>query len=344
MSLIIHFLTNDGSPLGPTSKTIWGDHQRIGLGGAEIAMITLCEEWTKAGHEVVLYNNPWETNASPFEQRSIDSFRPEDDRDILIIFRSPNHRVGNAVGKKCWFSCDQLTMGNYVQLANSVDKIVCISPFHQKYFADTYRITNTVCIDLPIRVSDYDAVQREPKVPYRLIFNSVPARGLDNAQRQYEIIKRECPQASIVITSDYRLWGAGTGNEQFRLRWRNLEDVIFLGAVPRARLIQEQFKAQINLYPCNYDELFCVVVGENQYAGAYPVTSSKGALATTNMGTVIDADADDAKNDRLFVDAVLDLFADDNKLARMQNEVSQMAWTRFRPETILEQWDRLVFN
>ena len=100
MSLIIHFLTNDGSPLGPTSKTIWGDHQRIGLGGAEIAMITLCEEWTKAGHEVVLYNNPWETNASPFEQRSIDSFRPEDDRDILIIFRSPNHRVGNAVGQK----------------------------------------------------------------------------------------------------------------------------------------------------------------------------------------------------------------------------------------------------
>ena len=33
-----------------------------------------------------------------------------------------------------------------------------------------------------------------------------------------------------------------------------------------------------------------------------------------------------------------------NILARMQNELSQMAWTRVRPETILEQWDRLVFN
>ena len=147
-------------------------------------------------------------------------------------------------------------MGDYRQLAASVDKIVCISPFHQDYFAKTYGITNTVCIDLPIRVDDY-AVQREPKVPYRLIFNSVPARGLDNAQRQYEIIKRECPQANIVITSDYRLWGAGTGNEQFRLRWRNLEGVSFLGAVPRVRLIQEQLKAQINLYPVTTMTFLC---------------------------------------------------------------------------------------
>ena len=100
----ISVLCNDGSPLGVTSHTLWGDNHRIGLGGAEIALITLCEEWTKVGHEVVLYNNPWETNASPFEQRSIDSFRPDEPRDILIIFRSPNHRVGNAVGKRVWFS------------------------------------------------------------------------------------------------------------------------------------------------------------------------------------------------------------------------------------------------
>ena len=89
---IIHVLTNDGSPLGVTSKTIWGDSFRVGLGGAEYALLTLCEEWSKRGDTVVLYNNPWETGASIFEQRSIDSFHPNDPRDILIVFRSPNVR------------------------------------------------------------------------------------------------------------------------------------------------------------------------------------------------------------------------------------------------------------
>ncbi len=49
----------NGSFIGVTSKTVWGDSQRIGVGGAELAIITMAEEWTKAGHDVVLYNSPW---------------------------------------------------------------------------------------------------------------------------------------------------------------------------------------------------------------------------------------------------------------------------------------------
>jgi len=48
----IDILVSDGSPVGITSKTLWGDAQRIGLGGSEYALVTMCEEWTKAGHEV----------------------------------------------------------------------------------------------------------------------------------------------------------------------------------------------------------------------------------------------------------------------------------------------------
>jgi len=52
----IEILCNDGSPLGVTSKTVWGDNFRIGLGGAELALITLCEAWHERGDEVILYN------------------------------------------------------------------------------------------------------------------------------------------------------------------------------------------------------------------------------------------------------------------------------------------------
>ena len=130
----IEILTNDGSPLGCSSKTVWGDAWRLGVGGAELALLTMCEQWIIEGHEVILYNNPREAGASSFEQRPISKFNPNDERDILITFRSPNPRSLAAKGLKVWWSCDQFTVGDFRQFAPYMNKIVLISPYHQKYF------------------------------------------------------------------------------------------------------------------------------------------------------------------------------------------------------------------
>jgi len=161
----IHLLCNDGSPLGVTSKTVWGDNNRIGVGGAELALITMCEEWTKAGYEVTLYNDPWEAEASPFQQLPIRAFNPKDgNRDILIVFRSPNPQsvmVNNCL--KVWWSCDQQTVGDFKSFSSTVDKIVCISPFHQEYFRNVYGINNTMFIDLPVRLDDFEDIAGQDK-------------------------------------------------------------------------------------------------------------------------------------------------------------------------------------
>lgn len=82
----LDILCSDGSPLGITSKDLWGDGKRgIGVGGSEYALLTLCQEWDKIGHKVTLYNNPLEQNASPFEQRNINEFDPNAARDVLIV-------------------------------------------------------------------------------------------------------------------------------------------------------------------------------------------------------------------------------------------------------------------
>ena len=264
MSKVIHFLVNDGSPREVTAKTLWGLDGAVGVGGSEIAMITLCEEWTERGNTVVLFNDPKEFGASSFEQRAINSFDTNEPRDILINFRSPNHRtipVSNC--KKVWFSTDQMSVGNYREFAGHVDKIVTISPRHAQYFKENYGIQNAEVIDIPVRVQDYEDVrqnERIEKVKNRLLFSSVPARGLDNLWRVYQRIQREVPDVNLVITSDYRLWGVGASNEHFRVKWMHITNVDFMGAVPRAQLIREQMKAQILLYPSNYDELFCVAV------------------------------------------------------------------------------------
>lgn len=344
MSLRIDVICNDGSPLGVTLKSLYGEDGRAGVGGAELALLTMCEEWHKAGHEIILYNNPMTPDGSPFEQRNINMFDPDEDRDVLIIFRSPNLRAYGAKGLRIWWSCDQATIGNFAHFAKAVDKIVCISPRHAQFFSEYYGIHNSIVIDIPVRMDDFDKLGKIEKIKNRLIFTSVPARGLDNLLRIYPIIQKEIPDVSLAITSDYRLWGSGAGNEQFREQWRNQTNVEFFGALPRMKYIEELMKSQILLYPSNYDELFCVSVAEAQYAGALPITSSAGALLTTNMGTVINYDANNNCYDFAYIDETIGFLKDQDWLLKVQNFVRQEALERFNPSKILDEWQRKVFS
>lgn len=343
----IDILCNDGSPLGVTPKTIYGDNVQPGVGGAELALLTMSEAWVEDGHEVVLYNNPRETKVSSLEQRNIDSFNPIQERDVLIVFRSPNTRAIGAKGLKVWWSCDQFTIGDFKYFSTVVDKIVCISNFHSEYFRNVYNITNAIVIDLPVREQDYPEINLNNKIPGRLLFASVPQRGLDILSDMWEELKSINPDVSLVITSDYRLWGCQSPNDfNHRYKWMRYinDDIQYIGAVNRKQLIKEQMKAQILAYPCTYDELFCITCAEAQYAGVYPVTSGKGALQTTNMGTIIDIDPMKLQFRKYFIDEIIYLLDDAEELRKIQNEVMKMAKERFNIKNILNQWYERVLS
>lgn len=340
--LKIDIVCNDGSPLHTCFLDIYGENGRIGLGGAELALHTMCEEWHKAGHRVRLYNNPITPKGSPYEQCPIDLFIPHESRDILIIFRSPNERVKNAKGKKIWWSTDQYTVGNFQEFASQVDEIVTISSHHAEHFKNVYGIENTTTIPLPVRVSDYG--EDIEKIKNRMIFCSVPDRGLDLLARAYPLIKDKIPDVSLIITSDYRLWGVGEPrNERFIQQFLGMDGVKFLGAVPRRELIAEQMKAQVMAYPCTYNELFCYAVAECQVAGAFPVTSSVGALSTTSHGLKLDGNPHDRGWVNRYADAVIETLQSPH-LTEFQNEVKEYALFYFSPPVVLERWDKLFYE
>lgn len=336
----IDFLCTDGSPLGVTEKTIWGDSHRIGLGGSEIFMLTLCRAFHDRGDEVILYNDPWEANASVFEQRPTSAFDPNADRDVLINFRTPNAKAVVSKGLKVWLSCDQYTSADFQPFAPTMDKIVVISEFHQNYFKNTYGINNSIVIDIPLRIDDLqESIAKENK---KCIFTSVPDRGLEELHRIWvNTVKRKVLDATLTITSDYRLWGVDERNAPHRIKWMYENGVRFLGAVSREQLIKEQLSAQLLVYPSTYDELFCVSVAEAQACGVYPITSDTGALPTTNMGTVIPRSTPNFHPE--FAYTVVDLLNDPD-LPNKQKEIKQKAIDRFSIENILNQWDEKVFN
>lgn len=338
----LDILTNDGSPLGVTLSDLHGKNGRIGVGGAEMALLTMCEAWAKRGDRVRLYNNPLHPN-DVFEQYPISAFVPDDDRDALIIFRSPNSLCYGARGKKIWWSCDPYTVGSFKNFAIMVDEIVTISQFHAEYFKNTYGIEKTTVIDLPVRTWEYD--QDIERIPNQLIFCSVPDRGLDIMATAWAEIHAAIPETTLVITSDYRLWGNEyAGNEKFMMNFARTGGAKFLGAVKRDELVKYQLQSDIHAYPNTYDELFCISCAECQVAGAYPVTSDMGALRTTNMGNIIQGNpATSIEWQNKFIDTIVSLLRHRGELELLRWSVQEKARKRFSLETILPLWDK-VFN
>jgi hypothetical protein len=329
----VDVLAFDGSPLGVTMATLQGDdpHQP-GVGGAELGILTLCELWAKRGDDVTFYNNPRGFDKSPFCQANISDFHPQDTRDVLVNFRSPNPRTIGAKGLRVWFSTDQYSLGDYKKFAPEVHKIVTISQFHADYFKTQYGIENTTIIDLPVRTWEYEN-QFVTKVPKRCLFSSVPDRGLGELLRKWPYIVQRIPEASLVITSDYRLWGVGAPmNNQYCAMIPGLKNVTMRGAIRRSELVQEQLKAQLLTFPCSYAELFCYAVAEAECAGALPITTKIGALPTTNEGWLVEPDE--------FANAVI------LALETPMSGITQSVFVcnllkRFGPERILSEWDKV---
>lgn len=338
--LVIHILAVEGSPCGVTEQTIYGIDGRPGCGGAELGILTLCRLWHLAGHDVTFYNNP-SGGGSEFKHAFVRDFHPHDDRDILIVFRSPTELVRHAKGKIIFYSNDQFTTGDYASFARHASNIVVISEFHKEYFKSMYGIFNTTVIDIPIRVWEYpDNVEKKKN---SCIFTSVPDRGLLALLPIWDKIVAKVPDASLTITSDWSLWNGRDFTEEvrpYRMRYAKKANIHYRSAISREELIKVQSEAQFHLYPGIYEELFCISVAESQVAGAIPITSRVGALETTNrFGYKING----VPTSQEFIDNF-----SDSVIALMSNgslpDIKESARLEFSNEKVLAEWDKLFYS
>lgn len=341
----IDLLANDGSPLKVIPDDIYGR----GVGGAELAMLSLTETLAARGHTVRVFNDPSVAGVHRgVEFLPLAAYENRVARDALIIFRSPNPRVrfeDHSWQRLIWWSTDQYTVGSFAELGARVDTIVGISKFHADHLVKTYGIERPKIniFDLGVRFGDY--VGEVERVRHRLIFCSVPDRGLMCLHAAWPLIKKDIPDASLVITSDYRLWGLDSpNNQQHRLAWAGAPGVEFLGRVPRLTLTVEQRKASIMAYPCTYDELFCIAAAECQVAGAFPVTSMYGALPTTNEhGILLSGKPTDPGFVRAFADRIIGLFSSEaDYLEARRPRMVAASRLRFDWNRIAEQWETLI--
>jgi len=347
MTMSIGVWANDGSPIGVTYEDIYSNNRRIGVGGAELAMFTVLEGLANRGYDVTLFNDPKYPTNWNVRQANRSEIARNKEFDIFIVFRSPSQVVKSIKAKKkIWWSCDQATVGDFKSFFKMVDEAVLISPAHESSWWHRYRIqatktTGLRVIDLPVRLEDY-TLDNNTRIPNRFTFTSVPDRGLLLLLYMWKHIKKELPDATLDITSDYRLWGQTHAEiDYYKTMLGGNEGINYLGAIPRRELVKIQMQADMLLYPCIYEELFCIACAEAQVAGAFPITSSTGALETTNTtsGNLGKVHANLFKT--MFIDKVLEMAEDRKQLEKERVAMLANAWNRFSIDTVLDQWESI---
>jgi len=101
-------------------------------------------------------------------------------------------------------------------------------------------------------------------------------------------------------------------------------------------------EAELHLYPSTFEEMFCISVAESQVAGVFPITSTSGALPTTNMGKTLFGNPDD--NSWRYFCENSSRTPSDPELSKKQEWLKECAKKRFSIENILNQWEEKIFS
>jgi glycosyltransferase involved in cell wall biosynthesis len=244
--------------------------RELPTGGTERAATFLSEALGKLGHEARIVT----TFPGCME---LDTEWP----DAVITQHAEHFLRFPEQTRKIWW-CHQATDRPFIcegaRIARRLaDDVVTLSLFQQRDFARNLGIESTV-IGYGVWL---DEVQSAPKEPARLVYCSVPHRGLELAAELFPLIRQEEPDATFSVCSSLATWGKAEDDAQFQKLFDTLREtpgVILHGGLGQQGLWRELSMASVFFYPCIYEETYCMAMDEAMAHGCVPVVPAIGAL------------------------------------------------------------------
>lgn len=350
------------------------------LGGSESALLYLSRELARIGHKVVIYNNCGSdaglyagVDYRPFTTLAdLVRHSAEEPYDIFISFRDlPAFLFPIRAKKRIWWGHDDFSnVWNYSDIRKYLGGAflkfagILINRFCDELFVVS-RWLGDICVE-KVGVNRkkiyktkngvywpyFEPLADGPRDPYRLVYTSVPARGLDILLDIFPEIKKRVPEASLHI---YCGWDLGMLKDEDRELAQALYDktnqpgVIREGTKKHSELAKELRRSSLMLYPSHpvpragfFAETSCIAALEAQAAGCPVIAAKRGALPESikdgETGILIDGDPYGAQFRAGFIEETARLLKDQARLSAMRPAAEKFIKENYTWDIIAKEW------
>ncbi len=340
------FLTNAWPPVSDA------DFEGAGLGGSEAAQVLLCRVLASRGHRVTVFSQTYKPGISNgVEYLNLAQLDVAANHEVVILVKAmlPGFRALKARRKLFW-STDIRPSPLESDVVPYADRLLLMSEFHRRWILEQYPTIDSGMLEvmhLGVYAPDYldEHWDRIPtKANARLIYCSMPDRGLEHLARLFPRILAHVPSAELIVTGDYSLYRQPAGSEVYARLFSRRPGIQFLGKVSRAQLVALQRSAKVLAYPCTFPEGFCISAAECMAAGAVPVTTEAFALPTTvgDAGILIPGSPGECGYDDAFVAGVTRLLTDPIWYCELAVRGRQRVATRFTWEHVADRFEAVA--
>jgi glycosyltransferase involved in cell wall biosynthesis len=323
-----------------------GDLEGSGLAGSETALVHISRELALR-HEVTVFNRASREGIfNGVRYLSLSRLDYDQPWDVFIAARGPVPDLAAIKARvKVYWSIeeDQSLVEDWGRVLPHVKGVITVSSFHTDELLWRCQVPPELIYESRLGISAGEYATLSPKEDNKLIYCAIPGRGLECLAGILPLIQNEIRNATLVVTSDYTLWGREAGLNRYRELFCRHRGVEFLGCVPRPRLLEEQKTSVLHLHPCTVADLFCLPSIECQAAATPTIATDLGALRSTVQngysGLLVPGIPGTARFQDAFANAVIDLLRSPVSLRTMADQARRRALEHFAYGLIVAEWE-----
>lgn len=328
------------------------DFEYPGLGGAEASIVLLSKALAAHGHSVevfcacwkpgvydgVIWRGAWEIQDTPIP-------------DVMVYVRTKSAVINRKASTNIFWMLDDRVDGAFFfskKYPNS--QVVLASNTMIGRLKAAGFCGNITKIHLPIETERYigGILPSNSKI---CLHTSMPNRGLVELLKFWPKVRNEVPDAQLIATSGWELWGYTKEEAADRLRQTlgtdiEKEGVTLTGVLSRQKLIELIKTARIGLFPSYFPEMYCLAAAELGVAGRPIIASNLDALSErvvdniTGYSIIGDIRSEDVH--REFIKKIIKLLKEDG-LVNQMGLAAQKQYNTVSCDSVASQWEKL-FN
>ncbi len=253
--------------------------------------------------------------------------------DTCIVSRYSEYAAAaiNSYVQNIYLFAHDLTLsGNIIPISSKIKKIFTLTEWHKKYYDEVCPEFKQFTVPLGYGVNH---IELKRKQPFKFIFSSFANRGLLVVLLMWKDILLMYPNAELHTYCDLENKWLNDNYKDVVLKIKSLlpmKNVFMHGWVSKKTLAESWSTAHIWLYPCTFQETFCLTAFEAAISKTLVIHNNLAALENTagDRGIIIEGDPNSVewRNKALQVLKELPLMDTQSLINKNYDYVKDISW------------------